>query len=238
MAIHLLIKESEAEASVKLSTSKIVVGRSSKSHIKINDEMASGQHLEIFLNEKGLATFLDLESTNGTFCNGIQLQSANIHICDEVTIGEVTIKLDKSKMSPAEKAMHTKSGGKTQMTFVKLQNTSTHSKVRKSKEAMDDARSNLAEEVGEPTGSLSRGEEAAERAKRKAAKGNPEAPGNEQTFDLDPSSGETQMIKIEKGAEGVKKTLYSNKKKKKAKANVEEEKKPGLLGKIFGKKKK
>ena len=54
MAIHLLIKESEAEASVKLSTSKIVVGRSSKSHIKINDEMASGQHLEIFLNEKGV----------------------------------------------------------------------------------------------------------------------------------------------------------------------------------------
>lgn len=69
---------------------KLTVGRTAESdHIVSNDHHISRQHFSIEC-DSGVATLEDEQSTNGTFLNGIRVQSATLADRDRITAGLTT----------------------------------------------------------------------------------------------------------------------------------------------------
>lgn len=97
----------------------VIIGRSSKSDIKIEDPMISSKHCSIELKNNTLI-FKDLGSTNGSYLYNSQISSVQIRCGDQVRIGNTYIYLDESKLSPKEKITHSHSAGKTQIMYVKM----------------------------------------------------------------------------------------------------------------------
>lgn len=78
----------------------IIIGRSSKSHIVISDEVASSQHLMIFL-EGNCVYIEDLKSKNGILLNGIRVYKQRIYIDDKVKFGDTVLYFETKKMDEA-----------------------------------------------------------------------------------------------------------------------------------------
>lgn len=97
------------------------MGRSSSCDIKLSDERISSRHLAIKLNPAGRVIIKDLDSTNGTFLNGSQIQEAYLMIQDELLIGGVSIWLDEGQLSVKEKRVLVRPDSPTQMKFINLQ---------------------------------------------------------------------------------------------------------------------
>ena len=73
----------------------VVVGRSPGADIVIGDSFVSGKHARFMLNGKNLIVE-DLNSTNGTLLNKERLtQPTMLRKGDEITIGDVVIKVEK-----------------------------------------------------------------------------------------------------------------------------------------------
>ena len=60
----------------------------------IDDPEVSREHCELFIGENGNPILRDLNSSNGTFVNGVSIQSDYpLQINDIITIGRVEIRL-------------------------------------------------------------------------------------------------------------------------------------------------
>ncbi len=81
---------------VKIKVSgPVVVGRSPGADIVIGDSFVSGKHARFMINGKDLIVE-DLQSTNGTLLNGQRLlQPTILRKGDEITIGDVAIKVGR-----------------------------------------------------------------------------------------------------------------------------------------------
>lgn len=122
MPVFLVIREIDSTTEVNLTSKTIILGRSSKCNIKINDALASAKHMAVKLNPGGLTIVKDLESTNGTFVNGSKTLECYLYLDDIIKIGNsIEIFLDASRMTPKEKNIHTREGQKTQITYIDLQ---------------------------------------------------------------------------------------------------------------------
>ena len=64
------LKEDEPVRNVRIESSPFIVGRRSGTSLTINCQAVSGQHAEFTLRD-GYLYVRDLESTNGTFVNGV-----------------------------------------------------------------------------------------------------------------------------------------------------------------------
>ena len=74
---------------------KITVGRHNSNDIVINDTSVSRFHAEL-VNENNQWYIIDLNSTNGTFVNGIKIQGKiPVSIYDEIKLGNVSVNLEK-----------------------------------------------------------------------------------------------------------------------------------------------
>ncbi len=73
---------------------KVKIGRSSSCDWVIKDEKVSSFHCCFFFREDRLE-IVDLKSKNGTFLNGIKIESADFFIGDHIKIGDSTIWLRK-----------------------------------------------------------------------------------------------------------------------------------------------
>ena len=74
-----------------LKEGESVVGRSKDADILVNDEGISRYHFKIHVKDK-LATLEDLNSTNGTFVNGIRIKQLQLlHNNDKIQISSVTV---------------------------------------------------------------------------------------------------------------------------------------------------
>ena len=70
---------------------ELVIGRSSKCDLRLDDSFASQRHARIF-SRGGEAILEDLGSTNGTFLNGTQVvRPEALRPGDQVTIGDCEI---------------------------------------------------------------------------------------------------------------------------------------------------
>lgn len=84
----------------------IIIGRSKKSHIVINDELTSSQHMMIYLD--GECVFVeDLKSKNGIFLNGIKVFKQRMYIEDNVKMGDTLLYFEDKKMDEASIAVLT-----------------------------------------------------------------------------------------------------------------------------------
>lgn len=75
----------------------ILIGRSKKSHIVINDDLTSSQHMMIFMD--GNCVYIeDLKSKNGIFLNEVKIFKQRIYIGDKVKIGDTHLYFELKKM--------------------------------------------------------------------------------------------------------------------------------------------
>jgi len=73
-----------------LSSDSYVIGRGDGADLSFADEAMSGSHAAIELGADGFKV-RDMGSTNGTFVNGSQVQSADLKHGDKITVGEHTL---------------------------------------------------------------------------------------------------------------------------------------------------
>ncbi len=120
MAIFLIIKENNEEERVRLTTRPYLIGRSSKCHKTLVDNMVSGRHLAVKINDDHRVVIKDLETTNGTYLNGSKISESFLYLDDFIQVGKVTMELDDSEMSAKELGLHQRDYERTNVTFVKM----------------------------------------------------------------------------------------------------------------------
>ena len=82
---------------------KIIIGRHAGNDIVIDNQVVSGIHAHIEFDGKKI-TLTDLQSKNGTFCNGEPVSQAILHHDDVITIGKHTILIDSPVNADEEQA--------------------------------------------------------------------------------------------------------------------------------------
>ncbi len=228
MPVLLIVKENGEERSFKLTSQPLVLGRSSKCHIQIQDQMCSGKHCAFKLNQQFKVLVKDLESTNGTYLNDCQIMDSHLMLDDIIKIGNCEIYIERSELSPRERAILTRDEPTAQIKFMDLPSNNKAlkpSQVVRAKQAGQTPRTSQApkklfpekprEAVPAPKENTKTPEEKVQKSgtasvslkERIAAKGKkfkdaqPATqiePSNERQIDLEESSGDTQFIKIDK----------------------------------------
>jgi pSer/pThr/pTyr-binding forkhead associated (FHA) protein len=75
----------------------IIIGRSSKAHITISDDLTSGAHCHINILDNCVFV-TDINSKNGIFLNEIKVSKQRIYLDDKVSLGNTVLYLDPKKM--------------------------------------------------------------------------------------------------------------------------------------------
>ncbi len=91
---HLVVTEGpRAGFSLKLATTEVLIGRAKNSDLVVEDEFASTQHAKL-VKLDGEWLLQDLNSTNGTFINGIKVGTPEIlRVNTPVKIGKTVFEL-------------------------------------------------------------------------------------------------------------------------------------------------
>jgi pSer/pThr/pTyr-binding forkhead associated (FHA) protein len=105
MPFKLISTEGEQTFELR-SGGTLVVGRALSSDIPVLDPTISRRHAEVVWDGNGVHV-RDLGSSNGTFLNGIKVESAKISPGDVVTFGKVPFRLKESTSDNRQAAMDT-----------------------------------------------------------------------------------------------------------------------------------
>ena len=103
MAINLLIKHNSDTFKFNLGYKTIIIGRSSKVDITLQDKKISGKHCSFTLTKDGDIFLEDLASTNGTYVNGSTQNRSRIFVGDVISIGSAIIQIDGAALNPKER---------------------------------------------------------------------------------------------------------------------------------------
>lgn len=87
---HLVVKTGANQQTVPLGNETITIGRSTTNTLPLEDNLASRAHAVIEKTIDGYQ-LRDLDSSNGTFCNGDRVEEVVLKQGDEVQIGAVRI---------------------------------------------------------------------------------------------------------------------------------------------------
>lgn len=232
MPVHLIIRENNKDKRVKLTSRPVVLGRSSKTHIQIQDQMCSGKHCAFKLTEQFKVLVKDLESTNGTYLNDCQIMDSHLMLDDIIKIGQCEIFIDHAGLSPKEKAILTRDEPTAQIKFVDLpsnQKVLKPSQVVRARQQAEgspdtqkvkpqapkkffpDAANEKKEASSNSDNSSSPKSSLKDRIAAKGKKINEKKPSdnpgisNERQIDLEESSGDTQFIKLDDSTSSGKK---------------------------------
>lgn len=95
-AFAYLIVKSGAKAGMNFSLKKptIKLGRDPGNDIQLDDKKASREHAKLKL-EDGAYTIYDLASSNGTYVNGVKIQTQSLSDSDEIQIGDSVLVFKK-----------------------------------------------------------------------------------------------------------------------------------------------
>lgn len=89
------------------SDAPTIIGRSLDADVRLDDEGVSRNHAQIVVDPAGPPLIQDLQSTNGTFVNGVQISRQALHDGDKVQIGSTSI-LKFSYQDDLEHRFHNK----------------------------------------------------------------------------------------------------------------------------------
>jgi two-component system cell cycle response regulator len=90
-ACFVIIAGAQTGAVYKLDEDETIIGRSKDASIRIEDESVSRLHAKIIRQPDGTVAIMDLNSTNGTFCNGERVDKHVLQDGDKIRIGMTTI---------------------------------------------------------------------------------------------------------------------------------------------------
>ncbi len=91
MQLQAYLYDAANDRAYRLNGKRLHIGRESRNEVVIPDINVSRIHAEISCDDYGQWTITDLGSTNGTFVNGRQIQSAALNDADEVLLGTTTL---------------------------------------------------------------------------------------------------------------------------------------------------
>ena len=80
----------------------VKVGKDPKSHLRVDDEMASRMHAVIEVAGPEDVTLIDLGNEPGTMVNGARVNKCKLHVGDLIQVGETAIVLESSEPAGVE----------------------------------------------------------------------------------------------------------------------------------------
>jgi FHA domain len=83
----------------------VKVGKDPKSHLRVDDELASRMHAVIEVAGPDDITLIDLGNEPGTMVNGAQVNKCKLHVGDEIQVGGTRIVLESTEATSAEAAV-------------------------------------------------------------------------------------------------------------------------------------
>src|SRR5688500_12565539 len=75
----------------------VKVGKDPKSHLRVDDELASRMHAVIEVASTDDITLIDLGNEPGTMVNGARVNKCKIKVTDQLQIGKTKIVLEKAE---------------------------------------------------------------------------------------------------------------------------------------------
>lgn len=90
-AYFLVIAGAEAGRMYKVDRAEMIIGRAQGAGVRIVDDGVSRQHARVECDSEGLVVLFDLNSTNGTYVNGDQIERRMLQDGDKIQIGTTTI---------------------------------------------------------------------------------------------------------------------------------------------------
>ena len=90
-ACFVVIAGKQTGAMYKLDEGETLIGRSKNASIQFDDEGVSRRHAKLVRQPDGTVEIVDLNSTNGTFCNGERVERHILQDGDKIQIGATTI---------------------------------------------------------------------------------------------------------------------------------------------------
>lgn len=103
MKIFIIFENSEGKRSYSFDD-KLLIGRSEKCQLRIQDDLASGTHCLLIMKGKDLCVE-DMNSKNGTYINNIRIISSRLCMNDVLKIGNSFIRIDPVKNSEEVKKL-------------------------------------------------------------------------------------------------------------------------------------
>ena len=98
VALTFALYQNEALVRRETVTQDIVkVGKDPKSHLRVDDELASRMHAVIEVAGPEDITLIDLGNEPGTMVNGARVNKVKIHVNDQVQIGGTKLVLEKAE---------------------------------------------------------------------------------------------------------------------------------------------
>src|SRR6185503_13970580 len=85
----------------------VKVGKDPKSHLRVDDELASRMHAVIEVASPEDVTLIDLGNEPGTMVNGARVNKCKLHVGDQIQVGGTTIVLERAEAQSATDAMPT-----------------------------------------------------------------------------------------------------------------------------------
>src|SRR6478735_6763680 len=80
----------------------VKVGKDPKSHLRVDDELASRMHAVIEVAGPDEITLIDLGNEPGTQVNGASVNKCKLHVGDQITVGGTVIVLERADAAGAE----------------------------------------------------------------------------------------------------------------------------------------
>lgn len=244
MAVFINFENSDTYAPLRLSSIPVILGRSSKSGLQLQDSMCSGQHMSLHLSPEGHVIVSDLNSTNGTYINETLISmAAKLFVGDIVRIGDTKFFIDESSLTPKEKNVLVSSSNKTSFTTIGLpsdsDNAFTAAKLARRKalgleeKSQSEAEPDIIklDHSDEDLG-IEKPKKPEKPSQKLAQVSNEDS--DEALFELGESSGNTKMIKLDKIQPARKKVSSSKVKSAKLTKGLKKEKSAGFLSKVKG----
>ena len=189
MAIVLIIKTEDGQLAEIPVMSKIIIGRSSSTDLKIDDGKMSSKHCSFSLTKEGAVLFEDLSSTNGSFINNSRIMSTLMRVNDVIRVGNTLIRIDDKRLTPKERIAigYNTAEKNSEATLPVL--TDSQMGIQKAKEVKPGSKPEK-----KPTVVLNK-----ELLKKKTKDENWSA-GVDNVIEQEESSGMTKMLKLDKNA--------------------------------------
>ena len=80
----------------------VKVGKDPKSHLRVDDELASRMHAVIEVAGPEDITLIDLGNEPGTLVNGARVNKCKLHVGDQIQVGNTAIVLEAADPAGAE----------------------------------------------------------------------------------------------------------------------------------------
>jgi DNA-binding CsgD family transcriptional regulator len=88
-----VVRGAAAGPPVALVPGSAVLGRDDSADHRFDVEGVSRKHAKITIEKSGAATIIDLSSRNGTFVNGLRIETSALRDGDEIRIGPLVLRL-------------------------------------------------------------------------------------------------------------------------------------------------